>query len=66
MPVLKLGSQDVELVKIVQQKLIFSRDYQGKVDGQFSVKTETAVKSLQKPVGLTVDGVVGDAEAATS
>jgi peptidoglycan hydrolase-like protein with peptidoglycan-binding domain len=60
MPSLKLGSKDVELVKIVQQKLIFSRDYQGKIDGQFSTKTQTAVKALQKRKGLTVDGVVGD------
>jgi peptidoglycan hydrolase-like protein with peptidoglycan-binding domain len=60
MPVLKLGSTNVGLVKIVQQKLIFSRDYQGKIDGQFSTKTETAVKSLQKRVGLTADGIVGD------
>jgi peptidoglycan hydrolase-like protein with peptidoglycan-binding domain len=60
MPTLTLGSTNTELVKIVQQKLIFSDDYQGKIDGQFGAKTATAVKALQKRTGLTVDGVVGE------
>lgn len=60
MPNLALGSLNAELVKIVQQQLTFSRDYQGKIDGQFSTKTLSAVKALQKRTGQPVDGVVGD------
>ena len=60
MPSLTLNSTNKELVKIVQQKLTFSRDYQGKIDGQFGTNTANAVKALQKRTGLTVDGVVGD------
>jgi peptidoglycan hydrolase-like protein with peptidoglycan-binding domain len=60
MPNLQLGSTNTGLVKIVQQQLTFSRDYQGQIDGQFGAKTSTAVKALQKRKGLPVDGVVGD------
>ncbi len=60
MPTLKLNSTNAGLVKIVQQKLIFSRDYQGQIDGQFGAKTSSAVKSLQKRTGLPVDGIVSD------
>jgi peptidoglycan hydrolase-like protein with peptidoglycan-binding domain len=60
MPILKLNSTNAELVKTVQQILIFSGDYQGIIDGQFGAKTLSAVKALQKRTGLTADGIVGD------
>jgi peptidoglycan hydrolase-like protein with peptidoglycan-binding domain len=60
MPTLKLNSTNAGLVKIVQQKLIFSGDYQGQIDGQFGAKTSSAVKALQKRTGLPVDGIVSD------
>lgn len=54
MNVLKKGSKG-EDVKTLQRALKVTP-----VDGDFGVKTETAVKALQKSKGLTADGVVGD------
>ena len=50
--VLKLGSKG-EQVKLVQAKLGLQ------VDGDFGIKTETAVKAWQQANGLVSDGVVG-------
>jgi len=46
-------------VKDLQQKLKDKGYYQSSVDGIFGPKTEKAVKSFQKAVGITVDGIAG-------
>lgn len=53
MNVLKKGSKG-EDVKILQKALGI------KVDGDFGVKTEAAVKEFQKSKGLVADGIVGN------
>lgn len=55
---LKKGSKGAE-VKEVQAKLKELGFLSGSVDGIFGQATEKAVKSFQKSVGLTTDGVVG-------
>ncbi|MBW4634954.1 MAG: peptidoglycan-binding protein [Iphinoe sp. HA4291-MV1] len=59
MPVLKKGSKG-DLVVTIQKILQTTKDYHGKVDGDFNSRTEDAVKAFQKRVGLTQDGIVGD------
>ncbi|MBW4499336.1 MAG: peptidoglycan-binding protein [Scytonema hyalinum WJT4-NPBG1] len=59
MPILKRGSKG-DLVTTIQKILLITNDYSGNVDGDFGVRTETAVKAFQKRVGLPQDGVVGD------
>ena len=53
MNTLKKGSKG-EDVKTLQKALKIT------VDGDFGVKTETAVKAFQKSKGLTADGIVGN------
>ncbi|NJM72966.1 MAG: peptidoglycan-binding protein [Scytonema sp. RU_4_4] len=57
MPILKQGSKG-ELVKKVQERLTIGDYYNGKIDGEFSNRTERAVKALQKHTGLPVDGII--------
>ncbi|MEI2579779.1 peptidoglycan-binding domain-containing protein [Scytonema sp. PRP1] len=59
MPILKKGSKG-DLVVTIQKILLTTKDYSGSADGDFGVRTETAVKAFQKRVGLPQDGVVGD------
>lgn len=59
LPVLRRGSKG-ELVSRVQIRLIISGDYQGVIDGDFSVATEEAVKSLQRRNSLGIDGIIGN------
>lgn len=54
---LRLGSQgnDVKLL----QELLNSYGYSLKVDGDFGIRTDAAVKQFQKSRGLVADGIVG-------
>ncbi len=56
----KYGSTGNE-VKRIQQKLKDLGYYKGSVDGIFGQNTQSAVKSFQRNVGLTADGIVGQA-----
>ena len=58
MTVLKLGDRG-ESVKFLQQKLQILEVFSGQVDGIFGPKTEAAVKTFQKNMGLSADGIVG-------
>lgn len=57
MPVLKLGSSGVA-VSTVQEILTITKQYQGKIDGEFYTLTETAVRAFQKSFGIKADGIV--------
>lgn len=46
-------------VKTLQRLLLAVGYYSGKVDGDFGVKTNVAVRGYQKAKGLSIDGVVG-------
>lgn len=54
----KYGSTGSE-VKRIQQKLADLGYYKGSVDGIFGQNTQSAVKSFQRNVGITADGIVG-------
>lgn len=56
----RIGSTGTEVTKI-QQKLQSLGFYAGAVDGVYGSKTKTAVAAFQKSVGLTGDGVAGNA-----
>lgn len=56
----KYGSSGDE-VRRIQQKLSDLGYYKGKVDGIYGTNTQSAVKSFQRNVGLTADGIVGSA-----
>ena len=56
----KYGSSGDEVRKI-QQKLSDLGYYKGRVDGIYGTNTQSAVKSFQRNVGLTADGIVGSA-----
>ena len=58
MPVLRRGSHD-PAVRLLQQALTVTKDYQGAIDGQFGEMTEASVRSFQKRYGLVMDGIVG-------
>jgi peptidoglycan hydrolase-like protein with peptidoglycan-binding domain len=58
-PLLKKSSTG-ETVQQLQQALEELGYDPGAVDGQFSSRTEAAVKAFQRDVGLTVDGIVGE------
>lgn len=60
MPTLRKGDSGAQVKAL--QALLNGYGYGcGKVDGGFGVKTDSAVKSYQAAMGLTVDGVCGDA-----
>lgn len=56
---LKLGATG-EQVKQLQIWLKENEFYNGEIDGNFGIDTETAVKAFQKEVGLKEDGQVGE------
>lgn len=56
----KYGSSGEEVRKI-QQKLSDLGYYKDRVDGIYGINTQKAVKSFQRNVGLTADGIVGSA-----
>lgn len=56
----KYGSSGDE-VRRIQQKLSDLGYYKGRVDGIYGTNTQSAVKSFQRNVGLTADGIVGSA-----
>jgi peptidoglycan hydrolase-like protein with peptidoglycan-binding domain len=60
MPEVRRGSANVELVKIIQTRLLVNFDYEDAVDGSFGIKTELGVKSLQKRTSLPITGVVNE------
>lgn len=55
---LKLNSTGTA-VKALQEVLIAQGYLTGVPDGKFGAKTQSAVKSLQKVLGLKIDGIVG-------
>ncbi|NLB88479.1 MAG: L,D-transpeptidase family protein [Syntrophomonadaceae bacterium] len=55
---LRLGDSGKDVVQ-VQKMLKKLKYYKYKVDGQYGVKTEAAVKKFQGDKGLVVDGIVG-------
>jgi peptidoglycan hydrolase-like protein with peptidoglycan-binding domain len=57
-PLLKKGSKGLP-VRRLQKRMQLAGFEIADVNGRFGPKTETAVKTLQKQAGLTVDGVVG-------
>lgn len=54
----RLGSRGNE-VRQIQAKLKQLGYFNGAVDGIYGVKTQSAVRSFQKSVGITADGVAG-------
>ncbi len=60
---LEVGSRG-EAVKKLQQRLIELGYLNGSADGDFGSATKAAVKLFQKQVGITVDGVAGQATQA--
>ena len=58
-PILKIGSQGVE-VEDLQQKLIKINYLKGDADGYFGKNTERAVLNFQSDNNLKVDGIVGE------
>ena len=54
----KYGSTGNE-VKTLQQKLKDLGFYNGSVDGVFGSQTQSAVRSFQRSVGITADGIAG-------
>lgn len=54
----RLGSRGDE-VRQIQKKLKELGFFNGTVDGIYGVKTQSAVRSFQKSVGLTADGIAG-------
>lgn len=56
----KYGSSGDE-VRRIQQKLKDLGYYKDKVDGIYGKNTQSAVKSFQRNVGLTADGITGNA-----
>lgn len=52
-----------EDVKVVQDKLLRWKYYDGSVDGIFGARTYRAIRRFQEKNGLNVDGVVGPATA---
>ena len=57
LPTLRFGDRG-SAVRVLQ-RLLVSKGYPIKIDGDFGVLTETAVKAFQSRRGLTTDGIVG-------
>ena len=57
LPTLRFGNRG-SAVRILQ-RLLVSKGYPIRIDGDFGVLTETSVKAFQSRRGLTVDGIVG-------
>ncbi len=57
LPTLRFGDRG-SAVRVLQ-RLLVSKRYPIRIDGDFGVLTETAVKAFQSRRGLTVDGIVG-------
>jgi len=57
-PILRKGDKG-DAVKALQAKLIALNYFDGPADGDFGLKTESAVQTFQATVGLVADGVVG-------
>ena len=57
-PVLRLGARGLPVRRLQSRMSAVGFDTGG-VDGQFSPKTEAAVKQLQQQAKLVVDGIVG-------
>jgi len=57
MPILRFGSSG-EAVATVEEILRISKQYGGKIDGEFSTLTEKAVGAFQKNFRIEVDGIV--------
>ncbi|MDD3572277.1 MAG: peptidoglycan-binding protein [Eubacteriales bacterium] len=57
---LERGMRDSAAVRRLQQRLKELRFYNGAVDGDFGISTETAVKDFQAANGLTTDGKAGE------
>jgi peptidoglycan hydrolase-like protein with peptidoglycan-binding domain len=57
-PILRLRTSGVEVIKL-QKQLKNLGFFNGKIDGDFGVSTEAAVKAAQTRYGLKPDGVVG-------
>jgi peptidoglycan hydrolase-like protein with peptidoglycan-binding domain len=60
MPEVRRGSRNVELVQLIQTRLLVNFDYEDAIDGDFGIKTELGVKSLQKRTSLPITGVVNE------
>ncbi|MEA5554610.1 peptidoglycan-binding domain-containing protein [Anabaena cylindrica UHCC 0172] len=59
-PILRLGNSGSEVVKL--QKLLQNLGFlKGRIDGDFGVTTEAAVKAAQTRYGLQPDGIAGGA-----
>jgi peptidoglycan hydrolase-like protein with peptidoglycan-binding domain len=59
MPILSKGSNG-KYVVILQKTLQSTKDYKGKIDGDFGSGTEAAVIHFQTRLRLTHDGIVGE------
>jgi peptidoglycan hydrolase-like protein with peptidoglycan-binding domain len=57
-PILRLGMSGAEVIKL-QKQLKTLGFLNGKIDGDFGITTEVAVKAAQTRYGLKPDGVVG-------
>jgi putative chitinase len=57
---IRRGSNDFERVEQLQRALAAAGHYLLTIDGDFGPGTEGAVKTFQRALGLTVDGVVGE------
>lgn len=57
-PLLKLGSQGVDVLEI-QALLQLLGYYEGELDGIYTESTEKSVNAFQKVTGLTPDGILG-------
>ena len=59
MPSLKKGSGETGPITLLQMNLLNRGYYTGKIDGDFGLKTESAVKEFQKDLGKPASGSVG-------